>query len=277
MLKHYTIISFDEKPSENTSIKTELKKCEISANCSTIDALIKSAQNEKICEQSENTQISNLLKSAKTITEKIKGKLDLCCTKSILSENIDAIQNHLKNQNIVLAEPAVFEGKNMACGLQSICINWANSSFIEYKGYKYCRIKEQTFMISEANDFIIIVIKTSDQTIGGIIAIPKTKKIEELPEISELWVELKKIMMGGSGKPMNYKEVWVPGFNIKCDNSGCENSVKITDNKYARNIKESGTLQLYNYLPNEGSLIVDNMENKMIIEKEFIFGILRQK
>ncbi len=61
------------------------------------------------------------------------------------------------------------------CGVQSLALGWAHSKYVEHRGYRYIRIKEQSFIVIQNENYTVIVIRTNDEAIGIALAIPRTE------------------------------------------------------------------------------------------------------
>ncbi len=69
-------------------------------------------------------------------------------------------------------------------------------------------------MATECTDFTFIFIRTSDEMIGVVIAIPRNGTAENAVS-PELWGRIRGT--AASGKPISLREVWVPGFRVECE------------------------------------------------------------
>ena len=124
-------------------------------------------------------------------------------------------------------------------------------------------------MINETSDYTIIILRTNDSSIIGIIVIPK-KNITLNYEIT--WETIKNELTKKQSQIQSFKEVWIPGFKVD-STIDTKLSLMITETKGIKRIIEIGRLEVFSGEIGEGQLILDNTNEVFIVEDDFIFGI----
>lgn len=119
--------------------------------------------------------------------------------------------------------------------MQSLVLKWTNYQHISYNGFNYVRIKGN-FVITEDENFTMILIQSDDDAIGILISVPKKEnnKIENYWKLISIAVSNTKTQ-----SPTQYKEIWLPGFIAENTELNLEKiflSVKMGD-KYITKVK----------------------------------------
>lgn len=104
--------------------------------------------------------------------------------------------------------------------MQSLVLKWKNCQYATCEGHNYVRIRGEFFK-SEDENFVTVLVRSDDEAIGILLAIPSNQRLMVVENDISLegmncWEEVKAAADNmKEAAPTKYKEIWIPGFNIE--------------------------------------------------------------
>jgi len=241
--------------------------------CSIIYALNEISKNGFALEFMEDNNWKNELIE---ISSNLTSEVEIKCTRGFTSENIQELNNQLRNLNFLkINVPNVMkqsQGDKLLCGIQSLNLNWESfelaSHVIQNSKYKFIRIRGR-IILRLIDNIKIYTFSTSDSSTNAFIIIS-----EDMNSIYRLSShEIMNTLNKSKETKEVISEIWIPCFKVANDN----NSNEVFDNEKCNDNYFSTVYNYCNFEVNSEFIQVGQLKynslDKIVIEKEFLIGL----